>query len=497
MNRPGVVRAVLPARWVGILAVAALAFAAASAVGAGEGGPVEVQKSTCWTCHSAWTPPLRVPANLIPGDPVAAEVGQPLAYSVQVQNAWRQEIHAYVLTVDLGAAPSLNFASGAAPVKDRVVPLAIPGVVDAGGTPSTGERQAATTINTTVPASGSRVTIAPQDPSPTTGPVLVGFVVAPDGTVTEATAAGPGQPVDLPGALSGQSGTFQVGAKVRPPAPGSAVLPAVGEVPFTVTYSAEFNLDGLRQVPITVQTFLDKGKIGLLGGINFTVAKEAEPGEHVRFWLNTTNHYKHTNPRTAGGDWANWTQAPVDVPVEAQGGQVALQPADLGPIVRVPPLNGPTLTTVGEAVGYASAFLVLSSIASGGMFGKASRRGLNALFGSAKRRVAFHNVLSYGIIAVALVHTVMFLLNGDYKWTRGILWGGGSILAMLGLGVTGALQVPMIRRWNYGAWRGWHYGMTVAVIVLTIAHMLLEGAHFGAVQATLRYSDPFNPVPTA
>ncbi|MCA1810904.1 MAG: hypothetical protein LC623_02710 [Halobacteriales archaeon] len=485
-------------RWLGILAVALLAFGAVDVLGGG--GAVDIKKSTCWSCHSAWTPPLRTSANLIPGDPVAAQVGKPLAYNVQVQNAWRHEIRGYVLTVDITGAPSLNFASGAAPLKD-ILPLTIPGAIDPNnpGAPAA-DRKVQVPVNLTVPASSSRVTLTPQDGSPTTGPTLVGFVTGPDGATTEYPAAGPGKAIDIPDPFTGRSGAFLVGAKVLPPSPtpsGAPALPALGPIPLVAKVDAAFELEGLRTVPISVQTFLDKGKIQLLGGINFTVAKEAGEGERVRFTVNSTVHYKHANPSTQGGDWANWTQEPVDVPVAQQGDKVGLEPLDTGPIVRVPPLNGPTLTTVAEAVGYASAFLLVSSIASGGMFGKASRRAMNSLFGSAKRRVAFHNVLSYGIIVVAAVHMVMFLLDGDYKWTRGILWGGGSILAMFGLGVTGALQVPMIRRWNYGTWRWTHYGMTVAVIVLTLVHMLLEGAHFGELQGAVGYSDPFNPVPTA
>jgi hypothetical protein len=485
-------------RWLGILLVALLAFGALQAMGAGgEGGPVDVKKSTCWSCHSAWTPPLKLPANLIPAaDAPSAEVGKAIPYSVQVQNAWRQEIRGYTLTVDLTGAPSLNFASGAAPIKDKVVPLTLPPLFDPANPGVPQDREADTAVNLTVPASSSHATITPQDASPTTGPVLVGVVTFPDGTRQEYPAAGPGQAIDLPDLFTNKSGSFQVGAKVLAPAPGSTTAPALGAVQFTIKYSAEFNLDGLRKVPISVQTFLDKGKIQLLGGINLTAVKEAGDGEQVRFWLNTTDHYKHTNTRTAGGDWANWTQAPVDVPVVMRGAKLALEPKSTE-IVRPQPVNGVTLTTASEAIGYASAFLIVSSIASGGMFGKASRRGMNSLFGSAKRRVAFHNFLSYGIILVAAIHMVLFLIDGDYKWTRGILWGGASILAMFGLGVTGALQVPMIRRWNYGTWRWTHYGMTVAVIVLTLLHMFLEGAHFGSVQGALHYSDPFNPVPTA
>ncbi|HUR61707.1 MAG TPA: ferric reductase-like transmembrane domain-containing protein [Candidatus Thermoplasmatota archaeon] len=494
-------------RLLGILTVALLALGALAASGQ-QGGAhyVGVRDSSCWSCHASWTPPLKRSANLVPGDPVAGAVGSTIPYTVQVQNAWRTEIRAYVLTIDLRNAPSLNFASGQAPIKDEVRQLVIPAANDPASLGSA--RQADTRINITVPASSSSLVIAPQDTNPTTGPSLVGYMVGPDGNETTYPSTGPGKPIPVADPFTGRSGSFRVGARVLPPNPSSPspTLPSVSQVPFTVTYSAEFNLEGLREVPISWQSpqplpFPDKavGKIQLVRGLNFTVAKAAGDGESIRFWFNSTVHYTHVaspDPRApGGGDWANWTQEPLEVPVKLDGEKVRLEPTST--VVERPTLiNGPTLTTTSEVLGYAASFLIVSSIASGGMFGKASRRGMNNLFGSAKRRVAFHNFLSYGIILVALVHMVLFLIPGDFVWTRGLIWGGLSILAMLGLGVTGAMQVPMIRRWNYGTWRWTHYGMTVAVILFTILHMLLEGVHFGDVQEALNYSDPFNPVPT-
>lgn len=488
-------------RALGILVVALLALGALAA-SAGEGGHyVDIKKSTCWGCHATWTPALKRSANLIPGDPVSGAVGSTISYNVQIQNAWQHEIRGYVLTVDLRQAPSLNFASGAADIKDRVIPLVIPGVSPQDPSSLNGVREKDTLINITVPASSSSLVIAPQDAS-STGPILVGYVIGPDGNETDYAAAGPGKAMTVAEPFTtGHSGSFRVGAKVMPPNPsGTPTLPALGPVPFTVTYSAAFNLDGLREVPLSVSTFLDKGKIQLYRGLNFTVAKAAGDNEQLLFWFNSTAHYTHISapePKNPPGfgNWANWTQAPVAVPVKANGEKVSIEPKDTK-VVRIQPINGPTLTTASEAIGYAASFLIVSSIASGGMFGKASRRGMNNLFGSAKRRVAFHNFLSYGIILVATVHMVLFLIDGDYKWTRGLIWGGLSILSMFGLGVTGAVQVPMIRRWNYATWRWTHYGMTVAVILFTLLHMLLEGVHFGDVQEALHYSDPFNPVPT-
>jgi hypothetical protein len=492
-------------RFAVVLVLGLVALGAASVVGkGGEGGPLPVQKSTCWECHSGWTPPLRTPAFLVPGGRVGAETGKELGYSMQVQNAWVQEIRAYTLTVDLTHAPSLNFRSTLPDIKDSKL-LVIPGSAPTDPTQGVQAREAHTTLNLSTTPSGIEIKVAPKNTDPKAGPLVTVTLTLPDAAHTKMakTAAAKGGAVEfkddeLLKALQGASGPLDIGVSLPAFSPADATtgLPSVTDERVGVDENVGFKLDALRQVPLSSPVFVEKGKGLLVGGLEFTVVKDAQDGEEIRFFLNTTNHYKHINTLTKGGDWANWTQDPVVVPVKMEGSKVTLEPASTT-VVRLAPQNGPTLVTASEAVGYASAFLLVSSIASGGMFGKASRRGLNHLFGSAKRRVAFHNFLSYGVILAAAAHTVIFILETSFPWTVGIIWGGIAILAMLGLGVTGALQVPMIRRWNYATWRWTHYGMTVAAILFTIVHMLLDGAHFGAVQSAVHWSDPFNHVKAA
>jgi hypothetical protein len=468
---------------VGVLALGALAAAA----GPGGSGPVPVRQSTCWECHATWTPALTVPTTLALVGDASAPVGGTFQPRLLVQNAWQAEIRAVALLVDLSQAPSLAFRSSTPPLRANVTL-----VLHGDPTQPTLAAARETTLNLSASPSGSRVRVVPASADPTLGPRLAVVLGYPDGHVVRSTAPGRGQAIELPGALDGVVG----GVRIRVELPGvqvaaqnlTAYTPPVQDVPARVEVAADFDYAKLRKAGLSVPVLVAKARSLQLAALNLTVLGEPAAGERVGFLLNTTVHYAHPSPPRTG-DWANWTQETLWVPLEARAGRVGLQSVAVPP----PPLpvNGPTMTTVGEAVGYTGAFLIISSIASGGMLGKASRRGLNALFGSAKRRVAFHNFLSYGLMLAALAHMALFLVGGDFRWTQGILWGGLSMLAMFGLGVTGALQVILVRRWSYGAWRVAHYGLAVAVIALTLAHLVLEGKHFGAVQGTLHYSDPF------
>jgi hypothetical protein len=138
-----------------------------------------------------------------------------------------------------------------------------------------------------------------------------------------------------------------------------------------------------------------------------------------------------------------------------------------------------------------STFLLVFSMITGGVFGKATRRWQNHLFRSAKRRVAFHNFVSYLLTFFAAAHTALFLWEPGFPWTLGMIWGTGALVAMMLLGVTGALQVPMVRRWNYATWRWTHLALALASVLLTIVHVLLDGANFTEFAEWVGWDDPF------
>ena len=439
-------------------------------------------------------------------------MGKSFDLSLTVQKAWNKggpnggyQVKAGEVDIDLRGAPSLQFD---------------PNVEDyrADATGSITLNPAAPTTpqgNVTpilIPAGVSSITfrVTPSNQGPD-GPDLT-LIVGPagQGVSIRQPSGGRGQGIEL--VLVSENATPYIGTLVDVGAEtqmvDNSVVPPViltaTSVAFSIEVVASFDLQNVRTFQGTFPKVLSGPGASFLLPVPLIATAEPQAGEQVRITVNTTGYGDHPGVPGTGGtiDWGNFTDpakdgavTPLVIDVTMKDGKVMLTPQETV-IVRPSVQNGATMVTISEVIGYAAAFLLISSIASGGMLGKASRRSLNTLFGSAKRRVAFHNFLSYGIILASLVHMVLFLIEAFYEWTLGLIWGGLATLAMLGLGVTGALQVPMIRRWSYGVWRWNHYGMTVAVIVFTLVHMLLDGVHFGDVQGFLGWKDPLRDLVT-
>ncbi len=477
--------------------------------------PVEETRADgCWTCHSTWNPPVpkgeggrhNMAAPIPPGS-VGAVPGQEFDYTVQIQNTWRSDVTFMAPALDLTRAPSLRFGGGHPPDHNETMISITP------QSDNLTEPQGKS-ITFTVPPAASFLsfTIAPRTTDPTTGPQLTLIVVTPTGAeLAPVQAAAPGQSVtrvieqselDQAGA-----GTWRVIARFTPVDPAGSNPPrppVLGRQDIDVIEDARFETAGLRVLALPRAEFLGPAASTLQTWSLVTSTTPPAPGETVRIYANVTVYYDHDGgPPIPGGDYNNLT-AYVDAEVVTIDGQTRI--VYNSAVIRPALLNGATATTISEVIGYAAAFLLISSIASGGMFGRASRRGLNQLFGSAKRRVAFHNFLSYGLTVAALAHTFMFVMqhiipppftSAAYHWTWGLSFGGLAILSMVGLGVTGAVQVPMIRKWNYATWRWTHYGMTVTAILFTLVHMALDGANFGFVQDYLDWHNQLFPFETA
>jgi len=487
-----------PAR--NILVLCVVGIVAAIAVGAAENDHyLPVDKSSCWECHSSWTPAIqRGPGGVyaiavpIPPASVAAEPGKPFEYTVQIQNTWRADVTFMAPALDLSSAPSLRFAGGHVPDHNVTVIKTNPTNATSPQTPV----GASTTFFVPPAASSLTFTVKPHNTDPTTGPNIALTVRAPNGDVlpsVDNNASGQPETRNItPAELEKYgSGIWRVGAQFTPlqadsTSPATPHAPVLGQQDIDVIEDAKFETAGLRVLALPRTEFLGAAASTLQ---TWDLASSGVPaaGETIRVYANVTGHYRHQN-KPPTGDWGNFTSMAeadvIDGATVGQAGKTLIVFKDAS-LVQPSILNGATPARISEIIGYAAAFLLISSILSGGMFGRASRRGFNHLFGSAKRRVAFHNFLSYGLTVAALAHMLIFV--GRVTEQYDITWGGLGILAMLGLGVTGALQVPMIRRWNYGTWRWTHYGMTVAAILFTVVHMLLDGTNFGQVQDYLHW----------
>ncbi len=476
------------------------------------------RQATCYDCHAGDAVPLRTLYAVVP-PPV--ETDAPVfSYTVEVRNTWLHDQRYLGPRLDLTDAPSLRFADDRAPIdatQDGTVDTtprapAPPSGAQVLPDPSPTLAPHAGHVVVTVPAGATAVTLRLEETSDLADPEVTWNLYtgrsAPEGEPDRTTTSTPGAPAELrlegPDDFQGIAyGNWTVEAQV-PAAAASATdpdaQPTPGDLPFRVHLHAAFGSAEDRVSQLGRQLQLDPGQSTLF---TWTLARagDAPPGpdETVRLDVDGSAFYEHQTAQGADDDWAHVTKGlELSVGPGAAPGALRIGRGDEALlVVAVPAAPGTALVPVLEIVGYVGAFLVAASMVSGGVFGKASRRHLNRLFGTARRRVAFHNALSYGLLLVATFHSVVFFLDnlggGLFHWSLGLIWGGAALLALVGLGVTGVLQVPLIRRWNYATWRWVHLGLALAALLFTAVHLLLDGAHFTAVQDWLGYRNPLDP----
>jgi hypothetical protein len=484
--------------WRRLLVILLLASASAAALAQTAPAPsyLAERQTNCWDCHSGAplgsSPPVTTFLTIAPPESAGARVGQPFAYKVSVQNAWTADLTYLEPRLDLGAAPSLSFASDLPDIA-----LVLPGNISTDLAQPTQAYGQSMPVEVPIGLTHLLLTLAPEDDDPLTGPDLALRIENGAFSMTiDRQGRGGTEVLNL--TRRDEFSTFGYGAWTV-----SAVTTPVRSDPATLLNSTlpkptiPFQLGVAGGATDTLDRVMGLPTHQLLAGGDAVVAvfqlvptRLPGPGETVSLQVRAHAHYEHQKKTQQDQDDADLVKDHGEpIPVVAVGDEVRLTSSAVVPVAPAVH-NGASMATIAEAVGYASAFLLLASTTAGGMFGKASRRWANGVFGSARRRVAFHNFLSYGLILAALAHTVLFLVEAAYGWAVGLLWGGLAGLCMLGLGVTGALQVPMIRRWSFPAWRWTHYALAVGTMAFTLAHMALDGAHFTDLQEWLGWRDP-------
>ncbi len=443
--------------------------------------------------------------------PVATEpaVGDVFDLSAELINIWTGQQLDMFVTLDISAAPSLRFVGGQDPVDQTVADAisfepAAPDPLNPDQNFLTEPSRTAVQVEVPSGATALRIELIPDDASPQSGADLAMRLYDarsdPEGDpvlILDEAGQGGSEVFRAPSAgevATGGFGTWIIEAETTLQKSGLQDPQNIG---FSVRMDAWFNLTEETQQVIDKAGPVTKGSREIFVWSLSLIEQPAE-GEEIRVYANATTFYDHLAPKPDGGkaDYANITVMNAAPLVPTQNGtyQVGLELADI--VVSDVPLGEVTMAAISEAIGYAATMLLLASIITGGIFGKATRRWQNNLFGSARRRVAFHNFLSYGIIGAAIAHTTIFVIDSiepNYPWQLGLLWGGLAILCMFGLGVTGAVQVPMIRRWNYSVWRWTHFSLTIGAIVFTLVHMMLDGQNFGFIQEAIGYEDPISP----
>lgn len=208
--------------------------------------------------------------------------------------------------------------------------------------------------------------------------------------------------------------------------------------------------------------------------------KDVDGIQRMRYGGIAVAYHEHTDKNIQNeGDYDKWNTMEFTTGTElrVQGGPVVTTGgADL---------LGPVLRRWGQVLGFAGSFLIIPSLVVGGTFGKASVVKLNAWFGGPRRRVLFHNSMSFWLLGIALLHMLLFLYEVFWNWSHGLVWGGLSLASMIGLGVTGATQRTFVARWGFNRWRFVHFAMGILVVVFVLIHLVADGSHFAPVRELL------------
>ncbi len=465
-----------------------LVLVACAALVTGQGPErLDERTTSCWPCHVAWPTPLQTFYTVVAPEEAVIPAGEVSDYTVQVKNAWLHDMTFLEPGLDISNAPSLKFFDGRQPVSESVPGTIRIDPLQVGQDGPAGPQRGHVVVQVPVGATDVTVTLEPTDAflDQDLRLRIHPGVTSPNGTpAIIVDDAGPGEPevwtsdMDTTPASLG-FGNWTIEAEIVPVDPvGGGVTPVRGDVPFEVTLDADFRASE-NTLQFLSEAVLIKPDQSHLVTWRLEAVGPPSAGETVTLVINSEVFWEHL-PSSAADDYANVTKSVV-LDVYEVDGNIAIG-SDVETESVAPVKVGISMAAVSEAVGYATTLLLVLSVWTGGIFGKASRRQLNRIFGGAKRRVAFHNFVSYGLTAGALVHLVLFIIETKFHWTLGIVWGGIAMAAMIGLGFTGALQVPMIRRWNYGTWRWSHLLLAYSSLVFTVVHLLLDGTHFGAVQ---------------
>ncbi|MGB0651609.1 MAG: ferric reductase-like transmembrane domain-containing protein [Thermoplasmatota archaeon] len=477
-----------------VLLLATVTMAALVAVAQQVPQPFEEElDGKCFSCHKQEMPQGTM-YLLAPPATIDVEPGAVFEYQLRVDHAWVEvlELSNFVGTLDLRDAPGLNF------VTETIEPILEerPGQIDYDPAFAGQAQVSDEVIEVPVETTEFQVVLSPDDFSPL-GPDLALVFLPSGGGSIRIDNGGPGEDERFSftaGELAANGfGNWTVRVEYRPV--DQTALPPVspGFRPF-VGYDLElsqwFNTTGARQQFQFIEQGITGGQSTLLTWQLQATEEPLDDEQVVIARVNATAFYDHTDP--GNPDYGNYTKGTgLLLTALGTGSGLVIEDPFASTVVRiVSPDTGVTMARISEVVGYLTGFLLIASVWTGGMFGKASRRQLNVVFGSAKRRVAFHNLVSYFLTVAAIVHLILFIIEVRYHWSLGLIWGGLGLLAMLGLGVTGAVQIPLIRSWGYPTWRWVHLGLAIASLVFSVVHMLLDGQNFEAVQAALGYEDP-------
>lgn len=419
--------------------------------------------------------------DLFPKVIAQAPRGQAFPVELTIVNPWLHEVQNVNGYVNISGAPGLSF-----PGERDPEPFPYEGVIQAnpGGVGS-----AVHPVQVDANATEMVVTLAGTTTTPGQLPGQVRkddfdlIVTSPDGAITmrdpnDLDTAPPGGvnaratpnelvKVDQANLTQAGPGVWKIGVEYRGGAPQGT---------YSVAATVYYNLSRSSELIVKGPDVIGPGESFTF---TFTInAKDADSLQALRYGARARAYHEHTD-RAIGdeGDYDKWNTFtfPLGATLEhgSDQGQQAVKVDTLGPVFR----------KWGQVLGFAGSFLIIPSVLMGGTFGKGSVELLNRAFGSPRRRVLFHNAMSFWLLGIALLHMLVFFYETFWSWSHGLVWGGLALACMIGLGITGATQRSFVAKWGFTRWRFVHFSMGILVVVFVLVHILADGSHLAPITA--------------
>ena len=154
--------------------------------------------------------------------------------------------------------------------------------------------------------------------------------------------------------------------------------------------------------------------------------------------------------------------------------------------------TGSSQRLVGRILGWTSTALLILSIILGG-YPRKGKRPLNRILGNARRRVQIHCLISYEILLITILHSIIlmlghwnFMMTGDnFLWadtstSTGVYIDLGtiSLVLMAVIGFQGAFQKQMCRIMGPKVWRYSHLFLSLGALTLVLIHAFTVGSTF-------------------
>lgn len=452
-----------------VLAVAApaLALLGPLAAQAQEADVVEVDLdvANCFGHHSAETPPFRTTVLLTPQPLLEVPAGQEFDLPIQVQVAWKQEMRNLKIALNLSQAPNLAFVGEKEPLEQEFQDTAqlgqeleFPFLVEDNATEAVVTLDGEQGIHR-----GNDLDLRVVSP---------GLVLRFNKTVEDNSIQGIREGRNIADEevrltqdklLDGGKGEWRAVVNLSQGDPLGA--------PFTLSVRVYYNSSRSVEAFVPVGRTLAAGEIA---NVTFRVralaAGQAVVGVRSLGWA----HYIHTDAQAVDDGNFSKTQTmsfAVGSSFRVQRGVAGVVDVGFDPATRL-------MRQWGFLLGWLGFFLIAPSLLLGGTFGGGTVRALNRFAGSARQRVLWHNALSYVLLAVGLTHMSLFLVEVTYPWTVGAVWGAMTLASIIGLGVTGALQLRIAKVWGYATWRFAHFLLGMLVVVGITLHLVVEGVDF-------------------